>query len=266
MHAGPISPANGRVEGRQTVALAGLSWANTGSEPVYQYGGSTADRALGAGADGVSTSPLQHVPRAAEGEGVRVQQCSTVGCTRQAAFTTRTQPAWCSECIDDILRTGGLEAVEPFPGLKKDRLTRCMTCGVRAHYKLTYTAEKNRTRERTCRACYWKVWAAERRAEPWHEPRVYSREQIVRHLDANTGGRPGSDSPVVAGQRPAVSLVGRRVSSAGPCRGVERLAARPDRLGETVRGRARRPCATHQPAVTHGSMRVAPGPVAAHTA
>ena len=116
---------------------------------------------------------------------MRVPECSTVGCTRLAAFTTRTQPAWCNECIDDILRTGGLEAVEPFPGPKKDWLTRCLTCGDRAHYKLTYTVEKNRTPERTCRACYWKVWAAERRAEDWHEPRVYSREQIVRHLDAS---------------------------------------------------------------------------------
>ncbi len=48
-----------------------------------------------------------------EGDGVRVQGCSTIGCTNQAAFATRTQPASCTECIDDILRTGGLEPVEP---------------------------------------------------------------------------------------------------------------------------------------------------------
>jgi hypothetical protein len=87
---------------------------------------------------------------------------------------------------------------------KKDRLTRCLTCGVRAHYKLTYTVEKNRTRERTCRACFWKAWAADKRTEDWYEPRVYSREQIVRHLDANGWELIGTLAPVTEGSEPVL--------------------------------------------------------------
>ncbi|MPQ99593.1 lysine biosynthesis protein LysW [Modestobacter sp. I12A-02628] len=135
---------------------------------------------------------------------MRVQECSTVGCTRQAAFTTRTKPAWCSECIDVILRTGGLEAVEPFPGPEKDRLTRCLTCGVQAHYRLTYTVERNRTRERTCRACFWKAWAADRRTEYWYEPRVYTREQVAQHLDANGWELLDTLAPVTEGHEPVL--------------------------------------------------------------
>jgi hypothetical protein len=35
--------------------------------PLYESDESTADQAPGVGADGVSTGPLQHTPRAAEG-------------------------------------------------------------------------------------------------------------------------------------------------------------------------------------------------------
>ncbi|MEV0811526.1 zinc-ribbon domain-containing protein [Micromonospora sp. NPDC050200] len=116
---------------------------------------------------------------------MKVQECSTNGCTRQAAFTTKTRPAWCIECIDNILRTGGLAAVEPFPGPSAYRLTRCLTCGVQAHYKLQYTVDKNEVGEKTCRACFWRSWAVDARASGgFGLRRQYSREEIIQRLDA----------------------------------------------------------------------------------
>jgi putative zinc ribbon protein len=97
------------------------------------------------------------------------QECSTSGCTNPVAFTTRSRPAWCSECIDDMLREGGLEPVEPFTGPRAMRLTACLACGVQAHYRLEYTVAKNAVGEKTCRACYWRSWATERRNRPSNE-------------------------------------------------------------------------------------------------
>lgn len=116
---------------------------------------------------------------------MKVQECSTNGCTRQAAFTTKTRPAWCIECIDKILRIGGLEAAEPFPGTDAYWLTRCLTCGVEAHYTLQYTVDKNKMGEKACRACYWMSRAAEARVSGRPGPsRQYSRGEVVQRLDA----------------------------------------------------------------------------------
>jgi hypothetical protein len=87
------------------------------------------------------------------------QQCSTDGCVSPAAFRTRTKPAWCLSCIDDILLEGGLVPAEPFTGPKRWRLTVCLACGVRAHYRLDYTVGNNAAGLKTCRACHWKDWA-----------------------------------------------------------------------------------------------------------
>ncbi|MFD5656159.1 zinc-ribbon domain-containing protein [Streptomyces hirsutus] len=62
-----------------------------------------------------------------------------------------------------MLRAGGLEPLEPFTKPTAWRLTRCLACGVEAHYRLEYTLEKNTIGEATCRACYWRQWADEDR-------------------------------------------------------------------------------------------------------
>jgi len=90
-------------------------------------------------------------------------QCSEPDCFAAAAYRTRTRPAWCDAHITEILRVGGLEPLEPFTGPKSWRRTRCLVCGCEAHYRLEYTLDKNGIGESTCRACYWREWAAKTR-------------------------------------------------------------------------------------------------------
>ena len=71
------------------------------------------------------------------------QACSTGSCGNVAAYRTRSKPAWCSSCVDDILREGGLVADEPFVAPKEWRLTTCLDCGILAHYRFEYTLDKN---------------------------------------------------------------------------------------------------------------------------
>lgn len=89
--------------------------------------------------------------------------CSEVGCGRPAAFRTRTKPTWCDEHISTILRTGGLEPLEPFEAPTAWRLTRCLVCGCEAHYRFVYVLEQNGIGTPTCRACFWRSWAASQR-------------------------------------------------------------------------------------------------------
>ncbi|WP_378309457.1 zinc-ribbon domain-containing protein [Amycolatopsis silviterrae] len=99
------------------------------------------------------------------------QECSEPGCTRNAAFATKTRPAWCDPHITEILRLGGLEPLEPFTKPAAWRLTRCLACGCEAHYRLEYTLDKNRYGEPTCRACFWRDWAEmvrQRSGSPFH--------------------------------------------------------------------------------------------------
>ncbi|HEX9229080.1 MAG TPA: hypothetical protein VF885_20955, partial [Arthrobacter sp.] len=118
---------------------------------------------------------------------VVTQACSTDGCGNSAAYKTRSKPAWCTSCIDEILREGGLRADEPFTVLNERRLTTCLDCGVQAHYKFEYTLGKNAQQEKTCRACYWTEWAkmARQMSGDTTPPRIYSREEIIEHLDRN---------------------------------------------------------------------------------
>lgn len=92
------------------------------------------------------------------------QQCSIERCTSVAAFRTRSKPTWCEEHIAELQRRGGIAPLEPFTHPKDWQLTECLTCTVRAHYRFEYTLDKNRLDEPTCRACYWRVWAAHQRA------------------------------------------------------------------------------------------------------
>ena len=92
------------------------------------------------------------------------QSCSVDGCTSAAAFKTRTKPTYCDEHITAILRRGGLEALEVFTHPEDWQLTRCLGCANVAHYRFVYVQEKNAWNERTCRACFWREWAASQRA------------------------------------------------------------------------------------------------------
>lgn len=88
-----------------------------------------------------------------------VQTCAADGCDDPAAFRTRTKPAWCDAHVTAQLAAGSLEPLEPFTKPTAWRLTRCLSCGCVAHYRLVYTLEKNAEGEATCRACYWRSWA-----------------------------------------------------------------------------------------------------------
>lgn len=89
----------------------------------------------------------------------KVQQCSTDGCDRLAAFTTRTKPAWCLECLIGILSELGLDPLETFPGPKNRWLTRCRSCAAECHYRLEYLLDLRTRNEPSCRRCFWNDWA-----------------------------------------------------------------------------------------------------------
>ncbi len=91
------------------------------------------------------------------------QFCSIEGCGGAAAFKTRTKPTWCSAHIAEIQLEGGVRALEDFTHPNDWQLTECISCCVQAHYRFAYTLEKNKLAEATCRACFWRAWAAENR-------------------------------------------------------------------------------------------------------
>jgi len=43
------------------------------------------------------------------------------------------------------------------------QLTECLICNVQAHYRFSYTLDKNQYGEPTCRACHWSAWVARSR-------------------------------------------------------------------------------------------------------
>lgn len=94
-----------------------------------------------------------------------VKQCAQEGCSAPAAYRTRTKPAWCDEHVTAILHVAGLEPLEPFTKVTAYRLTRCLTCGCEAHYLFEYVLDRNSANEPTCRACYFREWAAEELAD-----------------------------------------------------------------------------------------------------
>lgn len=102
--------------------------------------------------------PLQKVAQKTD------QPCSIAGCGETAAFRTRKKPTWCLRHIDEALAKGGLVPLEPFTHPQSWRLTECISCGCVAHYRFEYTIDKNEYGEPTCRACWWRKWAAEARA------------------------------------------------------------------------------------------------------
>jgi hypothetical protein len=74
-----------------------------------------------------------------------------------------------------ILGDGGLLPLEPFPGPKAWRLTKCLRCGCEAHYRFEYTLELNKVGEPTCRACHWRAWAKSTRSTQG----LFARRDVV---------------------------------------------------------------------------------------
>lgn len=108
------------------------------------------------------------------------QVCSEDGCSNTAAFKTRTKPTWCAAHIDMIQREGGLRPLESFTHPEDWQLTECLTCTVQAHYRFTYTLEKNAWDEKTCRACYWRAWGNE-----WTGAAIVSYEEAKAIAEQN---------------------------------------------------------------------------------
>jgi hypothetical protein len=114
------------------------------------------------------------------------QTCSADGCTSTAAFLTRSKPTWCDEHIIALQRLGGIKPLELFTHPDDWQLTECLTCTVQAHYRFNYTLDLNKYGEATCRACYWRKWAADGRARqgtwanvevvPYEEARAFAEE------------------------------------------------------------------------------------------
>lgn len=116
------------------------------------------------------------------------QVCSTQSCGNLAAFTTRSRPAWCTDCLDRILLKAGLTAAEPFKSFKAWWLTNCVGCTVQAHYRLEYILGNNAKDEKTCRACYWKSWSAQgREYMATHVPDRQLAEEANRQFDLPRG-------------------------------------------------------------------------------
>ncbi|NMR30918.1 zinc-ribbon domain-containing protein [Crystallibacter degradans] len=87
------------------------------------------------------------------------QVCSTEGCGKPAAFTTRSKPAWCTDCLTGILAELDLVPLGDFPGQNERWLTCCRNCGGECHYLLKYLLELRTRDEPACRRCYWTAWA-----------------------------------------------------------------------------------------------------------
>lgn len=88
------------------------------------------------------------------------QVCATPGCDRPGAFKTRTQPTYCSDCIDAMYFDGGLVPLEAFTARRARRLTACAECHVELTYPLDYVMEQNRFGQNVCRVCFWGEWGA----------------------------------------------------------------------------------------------------------
>lgn len=88
------------------------------------------------------------------------QTCSTPGCSRTAAFSTRTKPAWCSECLVNMLAELRMDPVTDFPGNNVRWRTRCRDCAAECDYRLAYLLELTTRDEPACRRCHWTRWAA----------------------------------------------------------------------------------------------------------
>ncbi|MGV9267576.1 zinc-ribbon domain-containing protein [Kitasatospora sp. NPDC003701] len=155
-----------------------------------------------------------------------IQLCADPGCSLPAAFRTRSRDAWCDSHITEILRSGGLEPLEPFTKPTAWRLTRCLACGCEAHYRFEYTLANNAAGVATCRACYWRQWAQE--------------DRLLRGAYADMTPVPAAQAQAHAEQNGYDYLAPLTAPSLGEdphhvrCRHCGRLSA--DRLGDIAFG------------------------------
>jgi hypothetical protein len=72
------------------------------------------------------------------------------------------------------------------------QLTECLTCTVQADYRFNYILDQNRIGQPTCRACFWRTWAANARAMqgawanvepvPYDEAKAFAEEHGFDYL------------------------------------------------------------------------------------
>ncbi|MBW9121242.1 3'-5' exoribonuclease [Microbacterium trichothecenolyticum] len=133
-------------------------------------------------------APAARLPRPLRRTPVPTDQtCSVDGCESTAAFKTRTKATWCHSHIEEIQRTGGLRPLETFTHPDDWQLTECLVCSVQAHYRFNYTLDKNAWNEGTCRACYWRKWAADARRMQgdWADLTPVSYSSALAHAEAH---------------------------------------------------------------------------------
>jgi DNA polymerase-3 subunit epsilon len=124
--------------------------------------------------------------------GLTDQTCSVDGCTNTAAFRTRSKPTWCDEHIIEMQRKGGIRPLEAFTHPDDWQLTECLVCAVQAHYRFNYTLDQNEIGQPTCRACFWRSWAAYQREQlgefanlepvPYEEAKAFAEEHGFDYL------------------------------------------------------------------------------------
>lgn len=113
------------------------------------------------------------------------QFCLSRGCGKPAAFTTRTKPAWCTDCLTAILAELDLVPLGDFPGQHERWLTRCRSCNAECHYLLKYLLELRTRDEPSCRRCFWNEWAEEANLMAGGGSGTVSVDRLRHMLDRN---------------------------------------------------------------------------------
>lgn len=131
-----------------------------------------------------ATQELQEANDQGDFMPVTSQTCSTTGCANQAAFTTRTKPAWCESCLNAILGELGMDPVTAFPGKAERWRTRCRVCAAECDYKLEYLLELRTRAEPPCRRCFWIQWTVEGALKYGRIPAPINKEQVAEHLES----------------------------------------------------------------------------------
>lgn len=141
----------------------------------------------------LSERPKPKPPKPLRRERVPTSQiCSVDRCTNTAAFKTRSKPTWCDKHIVEFQRQGGIKPLESFTHPDDWQLTECLSCGVQAHYRFNFTLDQNEIGQPTCRACFWRAWAAFQREQlgqyanpepvPYEEAKAFAEEHGYEYL------------------------------------------------------------------------------------
>ena len=114
---------------------------------------------------------------------MKPRQCHEPYCDELAAWGASKKPAWCQKHAVEKFREQGLEPLEPVEKRTTFTLTRCLTCGCEAHYRLEYALSHYDSDEKTCRACYWKSWATH--ASRYSQRSSVDLKQIQKLAESN---------------------------------------------------------------------------------